>query len=62
MNSWDGWAYIFFENDGRMSAYSPTFEYMEMFPNADGSEFDFDQAKAEKKVFFDLNVETTART
>ncbi|MCM1503724.1 MAG: RagB/SusD family nutrient uptake outer membrane protein [Muribaculum sp.] len=58
MNSWDGWAYIFFENDDRMSAYTPTYEFMEMFPNADGSDFDFDKAVAEKKVFFDLNQET----
>ena len=58
MNSWDGWLYIFFENDGRTAAYSPTFEFMEMFPNADGSEFDFDQAVADNKLFFDLSKDT----
>ncbi len=58
MNSWDGWAYIFFENNGRMAAYTPTYEFMEMFPNADGTDFDFKQAVADKKVFFDLNQNT----
>lgn len=61
MHNWDAWAYVFFgrsgdnDNDG---PYTPTYEFMEMFPNADGSEFDFNQAVADKKVFFDLNQET----
>ena len=56
MNSWDAWAYVFFERG--VAPYTPTYEFMELFPNADGSDFDFNKAVAENKVFFDLNQET----
>lgn len=56
MNSWDAWAYVFFERG--VAPYTPTYEFMEMFPNADGSDFDYSKAVADNKLFFDLNQET----
>lgn len=55
INSWEGWTYIFYRSDYAPDAYTPTLEFMEMFPNADGTPFNLDQAIAQNKVFFDLN-------
>ena len=35
--------------------YTPTLEYMEMFPMSDGTPFNFDKAVAENKMFFEEN-------
>lgn len=51
--NWDWWYYWgeWVPNGG----YTPTLEYMEMFPMSDGQPFDFEQAVADNKVFFEEN-------
>ena len=51
--NWDWWYYWgdWVPNGG----YTPTLEYMEMFPMSDGTPFDFDKAVAENNMFFEDN-------
>ncbi|MDY3267055.1 MAG: RagB/SusD family nutrient uptake outer membrane protein [Phocaeicola sp.] len=51
--NWDWWYYwgSWVPNGG----YTPTYEYMEMFPMADGTPFDFNKTVADNTVFFEEN-------
>ena len=51
--NWDWWYYWgdWVPNGG----YTPTLEYMEMFPMATGESFDFDKAVQNNNMFFENN-------
>lgn len=51
--NWDWWYY--WGDWVPYGGYTPTLEYMEMFPMSDGTPFDFDKAVAENKMFFEEN-------
>lgn len=51
--NWDWWYY--WGDWVPYGGYTPTLEYMEMFPMSDGTPFNFDKAVAENKMFFEEN-------
>lgn len=51
--NWDWWYY--WGDWVPYGGYTPTLEYMEMFPMSDGTPFNFDKAVAENKMFFEVN-------